>query len=79
MLNSDIIESWKGNSQPKVFVHCAMGRSRSATLIMMYLMKKYNLSYQNTENLVKSRREEVEINCGFSSQLEDFEENLLEF
>ena len=33
------------NNSNVIFVHCSAGMSRSATIVIMYLMKKYNLSY----------------------------------
>lgn len=33
------------NNRNVVFVHCAMGRSRSATCVIMYIMKKFGISY----------------------------------
>lgn len=65
--------------QNKILVHCAMGKSRSATIVTMYLMKKFNITYKVARNMVKMRRETVEINDGFISQLKTFEQNYLEF
>ena len=30
-----------------IFIHCAMGRSRSASCVIVYIMKKFGISYQN--------------------------------
>jgi dual specificity MAP kinase phosphatase len=30
----------------KILVHCVLGRSRSCSIMVMYLMKKYRLSFQ---------------------------------
>lgn len=65
--------------QGRVLVHCAMGKSRSATMITMYLMKKFLLPYKLARNIVKTRRETVEINNGFIGHLETFGENDLKY
>lgn len=65
----------KIHTQNKVLVHCAMGKSRSATIITMYLMKKFLLPYKIARNIVKVRREKIEINYGFINILKSFEEN----
>eukprot|EP00345_Euplotes_harpa_P002479 CAMPEP_0168321398 /NCGR_PEP_ID=MMETSP0213-20121227/2252_1 /TAXON_ID=151035 /ORGANISM="Euplotes harpa, Strain FSP1.4" /LENGTH=65 /DNA_ID=CAMNT_0008323051 /DNA_START=1045 /DNA_END=1242 /DNA_ORIENTATION=+ len=41
----------------------------------MYLMKKFLLPYKVCRNIVKARREVVEINYGFVNLLKTFEEN----
>jgi len=37
-----------------VFIHCAMGRSRSATCVIMYLMKKFDVSFANVSDKTTS-------------------------
>ena len=49
-----------------------MGRSRSATLIIMYLMYKFDVSMKIALQLVKYRRMVVDPNAGFIHQLEKF-------
>ncbi|CDW90752.1 dual specificity catalytic domain containing protein [Stylonychia lemnae] len=62
-----------------VFVHCAMGRSRSATCVIMYIMKRFQISYEDAIEFVKNRRDCVDPNEGFLKQLRDFEEKGMEF
>lgn len=48
-----------------LLVHCAQGRSRSACMVVMYLMRKYSLPFDAANDLVHSKREKVCINDGF--------------
>lgn len=56
-----------------VLVHCAMGVSRSASSVIMYIMKKFGISYDNALRYVQKRRVKVDPNSGFEKQLLDFE------
>ena len=60
----------------KVFVHCLCGVSRSATIVIAYLMWKAHCSYYDAYFFVKSRRPFIDPNDGFVRQLKIFE-NLL--
>ena len=60
-----------------IYVHCQEGISRSATIVIMYLMRKYNCSYQSTYDYVKSKRLCVDPNIGFVSQLHELEKQLI--
>lgn len=59
----------EGLSKGKVLVHCYFGISRSASVVIAYMMKKYNLSYHEAFGKVKSQRSIVYPNPGFVSQL----------
>ncbi|KAM0985125.1 hypothetical protein ACFX13_012658 [Malus domestica] len=59
-----------------VLVHCFVGRSRSVTIIVAYLMKKHGMSISQALEHVKSRRPQASPNAGFISQLESFERSL---
>ena len=59
----------QSNNQNRVLVHCAMGRSRSATMIIMYLMMKFQLSMDHALDITKIRRDVVDPNEGFLDQL----------
>lgn len=56
-----------------VLVHCQMGLSRSATVIIAYLMKKYRIGYREALDKVRSKRY-VYPNPGFVSQLQKYKD-----
>jgi hypothetical protein len=62
--------------QGVTLVHCYAGISRSASIIISYLMKKYNLSYEKAYNYVKNKRPIINPNRGFKKQLIQYENYL---
>ena len=66
----------KGND--KVFVHCAAGESRSATIVIAYLMWKNKMVFDKAYDFVKQKRSRIYPNFGFRQQLQMFEKLLLE-
>lgn len=74
-----IINEFNPNLTTKVFVHCAMGMSRSATSVIMYIMKQFHMSMEDALEFVKTQREETDPNDGFLEQLKRFEENNFQF
>ncbi|CAO2165012.1 unnamed protein product, partial [Urochloa humidicola] len=64
------------SSGGNVLVHCFVGRSRSVTIVVAYLMKKHQMSLESALSLVRSKRPQVAPNEGFISQLENFEKSL---
>lgn len=67
MLNHFVIcISWSslGLSKGVVLVHCYFGVSRSATVVIAYIMKKYQLTYTEAFEKVKSKRHIVFPNQG---------------
>ena len=61
----------------KVFVHCFAGVSRSATLVIAYLMWKNHKPFKETREFVNEHRW-IGPNLGFKQQLLIFEEKLKE-
>jgi protein-tyrosine phosphatase len=61
-----------------VLVHCNIGKSRSATAVIYYIMKRYDTKdYNKVLNYVKSKRPIVNQNDGFKKKLKDNENNLI--
>ncbi|XP_011614611.1 dual specificity protein phosphatase 12 [Takifugu rubripes] len=50
-------------------VHCQAGRSRSATIVTAYLMKKYQLSFPEAYHRLMVVKKDVAVNRGFEEQL----------
>jgi hypothetical protein len=62
-----------------VLVHCYAGVSRSASIVIAYLMHKHKISLLDAMKLVKSKRSCISPNVGFLLQLKDFEKELQNF
>jgi len=59
-----------------VLVHCLMGISRSATIVIAYLMMEQNISRDEAFSFVRSKRDRVYPNDGFMRQLQQLENDL---
>lgn len=55
-----------------VLVHCQVGASRSASILIAFLMRELNLRYQDAFNFVKKQRKIIEPNEGFVEELLQF-------
>ncbi|XP_026324036.1 dual specificity protein phosphatase MPK-4-like [Hyposmocoma kahamanoa] len=55
-----------------VLVHCYFGVSRSAAVVIAYIMEKYGLCYDDALALVRTKRNFVHPNLGFEAQLKLF-------
>ena len=53
----------------KILIHCQAGKSRSASVIIYYLMKKNNISFNKAYNILKQIKPDININIGFYNQL----------
>ncbi|XP_067617852.1 protein phosphatase Slingshot isoform X2 [Eurosta solidaginis] len=56
----------------KVLVHCKMGVSRSASVVIAYAMKAYNWEFKHALQHVKDRRNCIKPNKNFLNQLETY-------
>lgn len=70
----DALRDGKGG----VFVHCAMGKSRSATLVVAYLMWKDGVGWRQALGQVCEGRPVCDPNLGFKEQLGVWERMLKE-
>lgn len=60
----------------KTLVHCYVGRSRSASIILAYLMKYQQMSLREAFHYLRSRRHIIGPNFGFIKQLIAYEKSL---
>lgn len=61
-----------------VFIHCFMGSSRSATIVVLYLMKYHKMSFCQAYKFLKNKRPVVNMNISFAEELQDIEKNMKE-
>lgn len=66
----DWIEEMMIQSDGGVMVHCQLGQSRSASMVIAYLMRKQGMEYQKALEKVKFKRAIVRPNPGFQTQLQ---------
>jgi protein-tyrosine phosphatase len=62
--------------QDNVLVACSAGRSRSATIVISYLMKEYKLPYPEAFNLINKKRD-INPNPTFKNKLKKLNYALL--
>ncbi|XP_050302946.1 protein phosphatase Slingshot isoform X2 [Anthonomus grandis grandis] len=61
------------NEGSKVLVHCKMGVSRSASVVIAYAMKAYNWDFNKALHHVKEKRSCIKPNTNFLTQLETYQ------
>ena len=61
----------------RVLVHCHAGVSRSATIVIAYIMKHTQLNMHDAYTFVKDRRTIISPNFNFLGQLHLFEQDLV--
>eukprot|EP00959_Pyramimonas_sp_CCMP1952_P208347 4358400-Pyramimonas_sp.AAC.2 len=59
-----------------VLVHCAAGRSRSASILIAYCMKTFGIGYDEAFAQVKAKRPVIQPNTGFVTELRQLEQKL---
>ena len=64
----DIIQKAKA-SEERVYIHCVLGVSRSSTIVLAYLMKCHEMSFDDALRFLKGKRKQVSPNFGFRLQL----------
>jgi protein-tyrosine phosphatase len=53
-------------------IHCREGRSRSASILIAYLIKYKNMTYDDAFNYIQSKRQIIKPNIGFIKQLKQY-------
>merc|ERR1712087_837021 len=61
-----------GNDGGNLLIHCASGKSRSASICIGYLMWKQNISFEDAKYAVRQKRPIIFPNAGFEKQLKEF-------
>lgn len=56
-----------------ILIHCYMGSSRSATIVLAYLMKIHSMTLQESLKLLKKKRSIVNVNTSFYTNLKEIE------
>jgi atypical dual specificity phosphatase len=64
------------NNNSSILVHCSRGVSRSASIVVSYLMKEKKLKFADAHYLVRSKRKIINLNIGFKNELLEFEKDL---
>ena len=65
------IEFINENKDKKIFVHCNAGVSRSPSIIISYLIKSLNYSFNEAYNYVKNKRNNIKPNEKFMKELQN--------
>lgn len=65
----DYLEEVRLKPKSRVFVHCVKGASRSAAIVIAYLMWSNSKSFSDALDQVRSARAVTDPNLGFASQL----------
>ncbi|XP_065359713.1 dual specificity protein phosphatase 19 [Calliphora vicina] len=59
-------------SKGRVLVHCNAGVSRSASIVIAYLMQFHEMDFETAYKQVKTQRECIQPNAGFLKELKEF-------
>ncbi len=59
----------------KILVHCMIGKSRSVSIVMYYLMRKYRIDASEAYKYVKNNRNLAKPNESFINQLKNYDHN----
>ncbi|CAH0604707.1 unnamed protein product [Chrysodeixis includens] len=79
---TDLLKHWDNtykyinkarNEGSKVLVHCKMGISRSASVVIAYAMKAFNWNFDKALRHVKTKRSCIKPNTNFLNQLETYQ------
>lgn len=72
----DAISQINKYSNRNVLIHCSVGKSRSASIAIAYMMSTYSMNLEEALNYVKSKRD-IDPEQGFLNRLEEMRNNNL--
>ena len=73
----NFLESKEEKENKKILFHCIEGKSRAPAMVAGYLMWKNKYKFPEVIDLIKSKRNCVDINLGFNIQLNKWENYLI--
>lgn len=59
-----------------ILINCLKGISRSPTILIAYIMKKYHLKFEDAYQIIKTSKPDIQPNEGFIKKLIAFEKKL---
>ena len=65
------------NKENKIYIHCMSGVSRSASLVIFYIMKEKKWDYETSFEFVQKIRTIINPNSDFVNQLKDYYEKYI--
>jgi protein-tyrosine phosphatase len=66
---NNIIEYMATHPDQNILVHCYMGASRSVSIIVFYMMKHYDMNFDDAFNIVSSKKEIANISTRFRDDI----------
>ena len=66
------IESARKNND-NILIHCKLGRSRSVSILIAYMIRYYNFNVKKAMEFIKAKRKQIKPNYGFIKQLYSYE------
>merc|ERR1711941_54430 len=72
---ADLISGVLEDTSHRILVHCAAGVSRSASIVVAYIMREEQTTYLDAVSSVRKIREIVQPNYGFTRQLDWYGRN----
>lgn len=73
---ADTIHLHLSQSNTSSFVHCFMGSSRSASVIIAYLIKYHSYELDNAIQFIKDKRPIINLNKSFYLNLQEFQQKI---
>lgn len=72
----DFLSSSASDGASRILFHCRLGVSRSATLLLAFMMKKYAMTLREAYDLAKGRRSKIQPSDTFTDALLRYESEL---